>query len=116
MDANIEMRKKVYISLPITGHDLDNVENRSVLASITLEKFGFEPVSPLDVCDDIDATYEDLIGHDITALLKCDAVVFLEGWKDSKGCNLEHEAARIYGMRMLFSVEDIKSYSQEHMF
>ncbi len=106
-------KKKVYISLPITGHDFDEVEARCLFTSAMLEKFGFEPVSPLNVSDDPEASYEEHIGNDITALLQCDAVLFLEGWKESIGCNLEHEAARIYGKTMLFSIEEIKKYSIE---
>ena len=29
--------------------------------------------------------------------LECDAVYFAPGWVDSKGCNLEYAAAKIYG-------------------
>lgn len=106
-------KKKVYISLPITGQDFDEVEARCVFASGVLENFGFEPVSPLDVSNNPEASYEEHIGKDITALLQCDAVLFLKGWTDSKGCNLEHEAARIYGKMIFHSMKEIEKYSVE---
>lgn len=106
-------KKKIYISLPITGQDFEVVEERSIFASAVIEKMGFEAVSPLDVSDDPESSYEEHIGKDMTALLQCDAVLFLEGWKESKGCNLEHEAARIYGKMMFFSLDEIKRYSVE---
>lgn len=106
-------KKKVYISLLITGQNLDELEARCLFTSAVLEKFGFELVSPLNVSDDPEASYEEHIGNDITALPICDAVLSLEGWKESRGCNLEHEAARIYEKTMLFTIEEINKNSIE---
>ena len=52
-------KKKVYISLPITGCDIDEVEAKSIFVSSVLENKGYIPVSPLDVSPDPDATYAD---------------------------------------------------------
>ena len=46
--------------------------------------------------NDPNATYSEHMGKDIAALLDCDAAVFLDGWRDSKGCMLELFACRIY--------------------
>ena len=40
---------KVYISLPITGHDIEEVEARCIFAKAVLERKGHTPVSPLDI-------------------------------------------------------------------
>lgn len=98
---------KVYISLPITGHDIEEVEARCIFAKAVLKKKGHTPVSPLDVSTDPDATYAEHMGRDIAALLECDAVVFLEGYEDSRGRRLEHAAAEIYGKDILFSLQDL---------
>ena len=82
-------KKKVYISLPITGYDIKDVEKRCKSASELIEQLGFEAVSPLEVSSNPNASYEEHIGRDITALLQCDAVIFLEGWHYSNGCSLE---------------------------
>ena len=95
---------KVYISLPITGHDIEEVEARCIFAKAVLEKKGHAPVSPLDVSDNPDASYAEHMGRDISALLCCDAVVFLEGWEASRGCRLEHAAAEIYGKRIIYKL------------
>ena len=100
---------KIYISLPITGRDFEDVEADSIFASGVIQRKGHTPVSPLEVSSDPDATYAEHIGTDITALLACDAVVFLDGYEYSKGCRLEYEAAVIYGKEMYFDLDEIKN-------
>lgn len=72
------MKEKVYISLPITGRDIEEVESECVFAKGMLEKKGLIPVSPLDVSCNHDAPYSEHMGKDIAALLECDAVFFLQ--------------------------------------
>lgn len=62
-------KKKIYISLPITGYDIKDVEKRCKSASEFIEQLGFEAVSPLEVSSNPDTSYEEHIGRDITALL-----------------------------------------------
>lgn len=106
-------KKKVYISLPITGHNIEDVEKRCKSACELIEQLGFDAVSPLEVSSNPDASYEEHIGRDITALLQCDAVLFLEGWHLSKGCNIEYNTAYIYGKRIIVSVGGLKRYAKE---
>lgn len=100
---------KVYISLPITGHDIEEAEANCIYASGVIQAKGHTPVSPLDVSPDSDATYAEHMGNDIEALLNCEAVLFLPGWQTSKGCRLEYEAAVIYGKEMYFDLDEIKN-------
>ncbi|HIY88181.1 MAG TPA: DUF4406 domain-containing protein [Candidatus Bacteroides pullicola] len=95
----------VYISLPITGHPLEEVRHRADYAKRRLRAHGHEPVIPLDVSPDPDAPYHEHIGRDIAALLQCEAVLFLDGWMTSSGCRLEMEAAQIYGKKIYFEYD-----------
>lgn len=95
---------KVYISLPITGYDIEEVEARCIFAKAVLEKKGHTPVSPLDVSDNPDASYAEHMGRDISTLLECDAVVFLDGWEASRVCRLEHAAAKIYNKLITYEL------------
>lgn len=98
---------KIYISLPITGHDIEEVEASCIYAKAVLEKKGHTPVSPLDVSDNPDADYAEHMGNDIEALLECDAVLFMENWRTSKGCRLENAAAEIYDKHVFYSLDRI---------
>ena len=95
---------KIYISIPITGQDIEQVEARLIFAKAVLERKGHTPVSPLDVSDNPDASYAEHMGRDISALLDCDAVVFLDGWQESKGCALEHAADKIYNKLITYEL------------
>lgn len=101
---------KIYISLPITGHDIEEVEAQTIFASGVIEKKGHTAVNPLYVCA-IDDSYEAHIGADIIALMRCEAVLFLQGWKESKGCKLEYQAAKIYGKTIYSSLDAIPENS-----
>ena len=94
--------KKVYISLPISGLKIEEVKQNAEKAAEYLRKAGYEPVSPFDVSPNEDVSYAHHMGKDIEALLECDAVLFLRGWKYSKGCQLERYAAMIYNKEIIF--------------
>lgn len=97
---------KIYISLPITGHDIEDVEASCIYASGVIQAKGHTPVSPLDVSPD-PADYAEHMGNDIKALLGCDAVLFMDGWRTSKGCRLENAAAKIYDKQAFYSLDRI---------
>ena len=94
-------KKKVYVSLPISGYDINLVKKRAKRAAQYLRDKGYEPVTPFDVSQDENASYAEHMGKDINALLDCDAVFFLRGWEQSKGCQLERHAAIIYDKEMM---------------
>lgn len=93
---------KIYISLPITGYDLqerkryaENVKNR--LQQIYTDG---EIITPFDVNPDPTLPYRELMERCVEALVKCDAVYFCDGWKNSKGCNIEYKAASEHNKEM----------------
>lgn len=90
------MSKTAYISLPISGHDINRVRDKIDLIKLTLSKKGYRPVSPLEVNAGKNPQYEDHICCDLRAMLDCDAVCFCDGWEASLGCNIEHDVVMRY--------------------
>lgn len=88
--------KKVYISLPISGLQIEMVKQNAEKAAEYLKKTGYEPVTPFEASPNENVSYAHHLGKNIEALLECDAVLFLKGWEQSKGCQLERYAAMIY--------------------
>ena len=104
---------RIYISLPITGEKIEDVERRIDAARSFIEGRGHEAVSPLAVQPDRDAPYAELMGHCVAALLGCDAVVLLPGWGKSRGCRLEREAAVIYNKEVYPFVDCVPEAGDE---
>lgn len=101
-DLNKDARKKkLYISLPISGFLLYDVALEAASYKIMFEKDGYEVVTPFDVCPEKDKPYSYYMGKDIEALLESDAIYLAPGWQNSKGCTAEYEVARIYGKEII---------------
>lgn len=107
---------KIYISIPITGHDEKTQRANARYIADRLRAMGHEPVNPFDkpavpaILPDVlsdKEKYAMYMGWDIRELLLCDAVVFAFGWRHSKGCLLEHRAAEIYGLRQYYDLTKI---------
>lgn len=98
---------KIYISIPITGRDIDEVAEVLDFYKGYITGLGHTPVSPLDIGHTDPEDYPAVIGTDITALLVSDAVIFLSGWHNSKGCRLEHAAAVIYGKKKYYNISQL---------
>ena len=107
------MKNRIYISLPISGRDIEDVESAIKSAAAQIEKHGFKAVSPLEVSPDPESSYAVHIGRGITELLECDAALVLSGWVESKGCALEMEAARIYDKKILTNYGMLDYYAKE---
>lgn len=45
------------------------------------------------------------LGASLMDMAKCDAVYFCHGWKDARGCIIEHEAALAYRMQVVYEEE-----------
>lgn len=96
---------KVYISLPITGIDLETVRKCSEEAKAFLRSTGHEPVSPLDLHNgNQECSYGEYMGKDIQTLIdECEAIYFADNWSLSDGCRLEFYCAKIYNKQMMFA-------------
>lgn len=92
---------KVYISLPISGKDIEEQKRHAGDVASFLMTAGFTPMSPFGNGLDKSASYEDHLREDLKMLLGCDAIFMCEGWQGSKGCTLEHEVAVTCGLTIV---------------
>lgn len=95
-NRTVMKKRKLYISLPITGFTLGALALEAESYKFMLEEYGFDVVTPFDLSPESGKPYFYHMGKDIKVLLECDAVYFAPGWVDSKWCNLEYAAAKIY--------------------
>jgi hypothetical protein len=101
--------KVVYISGPISNMPNHNREAFDRAAN-KLKKEGYTAVNPLDIVDDPSSPWTECMKKDLTEMLKCDAVMVIEGWNRSAGATLEVLIASKLGLPIydsLFNIVDI---------
>lgn len=107
--------RRVYISGPIAGSATAREDFRSAERGIN-ERGGYEAVNPFDVAPlshsgqgcpsgyhpgDESQAHESSACYmrtDLLALLSCDAIYMLPGWRESRGASVEHAVAVACGM------------------
>lgn len=97
---------KIYISLPISGRDESEAREEAARMEAAINCIGCEAVNPFKLYAGNNPTYADYICADLRALMDCEAVYFAPGWRESKGCKLEHSAAVIFGKGVLYQLPE----------
>lgn len=69
---------KVYLSIPISGRDIEQVKKELLEVSKKIAAKGWEPVSPLDGVEDYSLPWEEYILQDLQVLRKCDMMCHIE--------------------------------------
>jgi len=90
--------KKLFISQPMQGKsDEEILIERKALIARAQEKIG-EEVEALDTFfTDFDGNALAFLGKSISALSEADVAIFGAGWKDARGCRIEHICCVEYG-------------------
>lgn len=100
--------KKVMISQPMNGLTDEEITNVKLKATEELSKKHYVVVDSLftgsEECDWADTQHNTPIAYLALSLKKMaevDAVYFCEGWSKARGCVIEHEVAKNYGLEIL---------------
>ena len=48
-----------------------------------------------------------MMGNSFYRMALCDTVYFCKGWADARGCCLEHEAAKAYGLICIYEADEM---------
>jgi len=91
---------KIMISQPMTGKSTETIRNERQELVKSLESQGHIVIDTVFEFEGKDPYNNGLfyMGHSILAMSEVDAVVFMKGWERSRGCKLEYELARQYGL------------------
>lgn len=103
---------RIYISIPISNHDLATQRATANEIAEKIRDLGHEPVNPFDTPEappemSEREKYAYYMGEDIKRLLLCDAAYFCEGWHNSKGCLVESYIAETNGIRHYYDLRFI---------
>ena len=98
---------KVMISLPMNGHSDDDVKKRMEVLKKQFASMHIEVLNSfLNVPADESVRNEHVfyLGRSIMMFLAhADAVYFDNGWEQARGCKIEHEVCKQYGIKTLYS-------------
>lgn len=91
-------KKRIYISAPISGHDL--AERKAYFAQVAkqLVIIGCAPVNPFDNRLPLTASHADHMRADLRMLLSCDAYIIAADTATSAGCRTEAHVAEACGI------------------
>ena len=96
---------KIMISSPMLGLDNGEIIEKWEELRYKLLKEGYEVISTF-IREDISF---DIIHLDVWYLAKSieymsvvDAVYFCKGWENARGCKIEHEVAKNYGLEIIY--------------
>lgn len=92
--------KRIYLAGPMTGTP-DNNYPGFAEAAARLRAFGYTVVSPHELHGgDTNREWIWYLRRDLRAMLDCDTIVMLRGWRNSRGAVLERHVAAETGMRI----------------
>lgn len=92
---------KVYISGKITGNESE-APALFGKAETHLILLGNDVINPMDLPHAHDKSWESYMKEDLIAMLKCDAIFMLTGWRKSRGARMEYNIARQMKLKIIF--------------
>ena len=102
--------RKIMISQPMNGKTNKEIQKERDEIALALENRGFEVVNSFFVEEKTNEENLKNLGvknnpvwfmaKAIEAMSFCDAVFFVRGWQNARGCNIEHEIAVAYGLEI----------------
>lgn len=102
--------RNAMISMPMNGLSCEEVERKYLDVKEYLESLGYAVVNTLfdDVSEDELAVFGIAnapvwyLAKSLDQMSRCDTVYFCKGWRAARGCKIEHEVAKQYGITMLY--------------
>lgn len=95
---------KVFISQPMKNRTEEDIreERKNII-----EKFNNMHIEVIDTIftDEVSNDYNKgvyFLGRSIKEMSKADAIFMCDGWKNARGCRLEHQVALDYGIKILY--------------
>ena len=110
------MRKKAMLSQPMAGKSDEEIRATRERAIDALKSAGYEVVNTLFT----DEWYSRenmkkrgvvqiplcFLAKSIENMSLCHAAYFCKGWEKARGCRIEHEIAKAYGLEIIYEEDD----------
>lgn len=104
--------RKAMLSQPLAGKTEEEIRETRERAIAILKEKGYEIVNTLFT----DEWYSDdamdkrgvvqiplcFLAKSLENMSLCHAAYFCKGWEEARGCRIEHEAAKAYGLEVMY--------------
>lgn len=98
------------ISQPMAGKTEEEIKVTRDKAIKKLNELGYELVNTLftdewvakEKANDVANVPLWFLAKVLQKMSECDAVYFCNGWAKASGCNVEHTAANLYGLELIY--------------
>lgn len=95
--------KTIFISLPMKDKTEEEILKQIDDKRKQLEPLGFHVIdSYLNTPSKTGSSPLHCLAVSLAVMADCDAVYFCKGWQNARGCKIEYEAARNYGLKIIF--------------
>ena len=99
--------KKIYVSQPMRGREYDAImaERKALIADAAVA-LRTDDVEVLDTYfHHLDKPPLQLLARALEKMADADAVIFAPGWRDARGCRVEHVVASEYDLKIIHGKE-----------
>lgn len=101
------MKLTIMISQPMKDLSSEKIIKIREKAIRTLETLGYDVIDNFFtddgiITDDTKHTPVAYLAKSLDVMSKCDAVYFVKGWETVRGCKIEHEIAKAYGLAVIY--------------
>ena len=101
------MKRTIMISQPMKDLSSEKITSVRENAIHTLETLGYDVIDNFFtydgfITDDTKHTPVAYLAKSLDVMSKCDAVYFVKGWETARGCKIEHEIAKAYGLTIIY--------------
>lgn len=104
---------KLYLSAPVTGHDISHVEALFAAAVKIIKRTcpEYTIVNPLRIGTSTKLSWADNMIICLRELATCDAIIMLPGHTNSKGCQTEIAFAKGCGITIFHSLSSFLNHN-----
>lgn len=96
--------KKLFISQPMRGRTDEEIlreRDEAIAIAMDIVKDNVEVIDSFFQDAPVEAKPLWFLGKSIELLSSADIVYFCKGWNDARGCRIEHECAKEYGIEII---------------
>ncbi|SDX10708.1 DUF4406 domain-containing protein [Flavobacterium degerlachei] len=105
------MKQKIYIAGKVTGLPPEEVAAKFATTCARVAMEGLEPISPIEVVNNPEAEWNSAMKQCLNALMKCDAVLAMPCYEQSRGAKVELWLSFNLSIPVFFELEELKQWN-----